>query len=394
LKEKYVASMILGGVGDALGYNNGHWEFCRSGPTIHKELKELGGLAKLSVHGRRLSDDTIMHIATAEALLSPVESREDLYHALAKHYVLCFGDMVGRAAGATTASSIRELKPGQKNGYCIRFDPAGGGCGAAMRAACIGLNFPREKELKDLIDVSIESGRMTHHHPTGYLGAVVAALFTAYAIQGKPVVEWGRTMIEILPGEVKRHITEVGRAVESNLSNMDYFFDKWTKYLQDRDILETNKNTPKFPEGYDVRKRDEFYKSVSWAGWGGASGHDAPLIAYDALLGADGNWDELLLRGMLHGGDSDSTGIIAGCWFGALYAFTNVNKLHYEELEYFNRLKKLGEKLHKKVWIDQIETTTMTPSPAITMTPASVTTPVENKELLIIEQADINKNNS
>jgi len=69
LKEKYVASMVLGGVGDALGYNNGSWEFCRSGSRIHEELNELGGLAKLSVYKRSLSDDTIMHIATAEAII-------------------------------------------------------------------------------------------------------------------------------------------------------------------------------------------------------------------------------------------------------------------------------------------------------------------------------------
>ena len=47
--EKYVASMVLSGVGDALGYYNGRWEFCHSGETIHKELKELGGLNKITV---------------------------------------------------------------------------------------------------------------------------------------------------------------------------------------------------------------------------------------------------------------------------------------------------------------------------------------------------------
>jgi len=350
LKDKYVASMVLGGVGDALGYNNGSWEFCRSGSRIHEELDELGGLARLSVHERYLSDDTIMHIATAEALLTPVESREDLYLILAKKYVECFNDMAGRAAGITTASSINKLRPNKKNGYFIPFDLAGGGCGAAMRAACIGLYFPREDQLEDLIAGGVESGRMTHHHPTGYLGGVVAALFTSFAIQKKPVVEWGRTMVRILPDLVKSYITKIGRDVELNLSNMSYFFEKWTKYLQDRDILEPEKNVPSFPKNYGVKERDAFYKSVSWAGWGGASGHDAPMIAYDALLGAGDNWDELLLRGMLHGGDSDSTGIIAGCWFGALYGFNNVNPLHYKELEYISRITKLGEDLYEKAW--------------------------------------------
>ncbi len=47
--ERYVASMVLSGTGDALGYYNGRWEFCHSGEEIHKELKELGGLDKIIV---------------------------------------------------------------------------------------------------------------------------------------------------------------------------------------------------------------------------------------------------------------------------------------------------------------------------------------------------------
>ena len=57
-----------------------------------------------------------------------------------------------------------------------------------------------------------------------------------------------------------------------------YFEDKWTNYLKERHILEGD-NDPVFPEKYDVKARDAFYKSLSFSGWGGASGHDAPMIA-------------------------------------------------------------------------------------------------------------------
>ena len=49
LEERYVASMVLSGVGDAMGYKNGNWEFCNSGKTIHRECQQLGGVEKLKI---------------------------------------------------------------------------------------------------------------------------------------------------------------------------------------------------------------------------------------------------------------------------------------------------------------------------------------------------------
>ena len=50
--QKYIASMIISGVGDAMGYRNGLWEFTDSGPTIHKDLADLGGLNNLTIKCR------------------------------------------------------------------------------------------------------------------------------------------------------------------------------------------------------------------------------------------------------------------------------------------------------------------------------------------------------
>lgn len=45
------------------------------------------------------------------------------------------------------------------------------------------------------------------------------------------------------------------------------------------------------------------YRKWSSEGRGGRRGHDAPMIAYDALLGAKGSWTELCHRAMFHGGE-------------------------------------------------------------------------------------------
>ena len=76
-------------------------------------------------------------------------------------------DMVGRAPGNTTLSNCAKLRPGRPEGYVVAFNPQGGGCGAAMRSMCIGLLYHSPEKLNDLIAVSVESGRMTHNHPTG-----------------------------------------------------------------------------------------------------------------------------------------------------------------------------------------------------------------------------------
>ncbi|NXT19394.1 ADPRH hydrolase, partial [Syrrhaptes paradoxus] len=195
--------MVLSGVGDALGYRGGRWEYCTSGPQIHAELAELGGLEAITLQPPEwpVSDDTILHLATAEGLATGLEG-EPLLQELARRYVAAMGDMEGRKPGPTSIlgewgpgvwgdpggvggshvpepTGTSQLRPGEPEGYRIPFNPTGTGCGAAMRSLAIGLRYPHAWELPTLIRVSIESGRMTHHHPTGYLGALAVALFGA-----------------------------------------------------------------------------------------------------------------------------------------------------------------------------------------------------------------------
>ena len=121
--------------------------------------------------------------------------------------------------------------------------------------------------------------------------------------------EWGAGLLKTLPLALNYcKATKVDfRSINEHWC---YFEDQWRTYLEKRGIL-YGKSDPVFPSSYGIDERDLFYKSLSYSGWGGASGHDAPMIAYDALLGAGESWEELCLRGMLHGGDNDSTGNVA-----------------------------------------------------------------------------------
>lgn len=149
--------------------------------------------------------------------------------------------------------------------------------------------------------------------------------------------------------ELCMQFTKLGNLRETPISffafHRNYFESAWKRYLEIRGISD-GKSPPSFPAEYGVKQRDEFYTSVSYSGWGGSSGHDAPMIAYDAILGSGNNWTELANRAFFHGGDNDSTGAIAGCWWGAMYGFQGVSANNYKHIEYRNRLEKVAGDLY------------------------------------------------
>ncbi|KAL7857390.1 hypothetical protein SRHO_G00162890 [Serrasalmus rhombeus] len=340
--EHYKAGMLLSGAGDAIGYQ---WEFTFSGPDIHEAVKKLGGLKNIIVKlpDWLVSDDTVLHLATAEALATGKEG-EELLQEVAFHYVKGMKDMKGRAPGGCTIAAASKLKPGTEGGYRIPYNPRSGGCGAAMRAMCIGLRYPRPEQLSSLVAVAVETGRMTHPHPTGFLGAVASALFTAYAVQRRPIATWGLGLVKEACPVAKEFVKTAGYAVEETERDWGYFTQKWEWYLELRG-LSSGTGQVVWPDPYGPAERDKAYKSFSWSGWGGSSGHDAPMIALDALLGAGSNWEELMNRVAFHGGDSDSTAVIACCCWGLLYGTEGVPPGNYNYLEYRDRLENSAVRL-------------------------------------------------
>ncbi|KAL9653254.1 hypothetical protein ABK040_010961 [Willaertia magna] len=376
LKERIKASVILPAIGDAIGFKNGSFEFCFSGETMHKQVEKLGGLENISLKRWKVSDDTIMHMATLKSLLevgdlydkhlcntSPITFENESFSfyldsimkIMAKEYIVCFSDMNGRCPGNTTGAGIQLLK---KNKWdSMVYNIKGGGNSGSMRSMSIGLMFYNQLDL--LIGISIESSRLTHTHVNGFMGSLLSSLFTSYAIQLIPPKLWGKKFIKQVLPRCKYYLKEIAkRHWEFIILDITHFEEKFMNYLRERNLwLDSDSNSgnevnelessePVFPEVYGVKERDEFYKKWSYAGYAGASGDDSIIVAYDALLSAGpNNYEEVIKRGALHGGDSDTTGTIVMAWYGALYGFTNVVQLHLDDLEKLQDLTELSARL-------------------------------------------------
>jgi ADP-ribosylarginine hydrolase len=116
------AALLLSAFGDALGYRNGSWEFNTSSLIIHREFEALTGgkgVAGLALDlSWRVSDDTILSMATAKALVesttptgaaSGTVISSATMAAFAVAYKSAWQQMHGRAPGKTTGKAIQIL---------------------------------------------------------------------------------------------------------------------------------------------------------------------------------------------------------------------------------------------------------------------------------------------
>lgn len=118
IREQYRATMRLAAVGDAMGFRNDTWEFCKSGPLIHSAMNDMtGGKGPRALRidmAWRVSDDTLLHRATAKALAvcaappqwrgaegAPTDAAEKrstlVFKEMARCYKAAWSDMGGRA---------------------------------------------------------------------------------------------------------------------------------------------------------------------------------------------------------------------------------------------------------------------------------------------------------
>jgi ADP-ribosylarginine hydrolase len=196
----------------------------------------------------------------------------------------------------------------------------------------------------------------------GFLGCLVTALFCSYAIRNIEPWKWGKMLIELNnSGKIDKYIEKIG--IKNKYDNDKHkFWDFWYDYVEQRlpkfyikpkeFMFSSNRVSDLLLYMPDVilkNNQANFSKL-------GATGCGATILAYDSLLcsinmkrkvesfdkikmdDVNFSWQNLVYFSTLHFGDNDSTGIIAGSWYGALKGFEGFDKKKINELEFKKEL--------------------------------------------------------
>ncbi len=372
LKDKIRSSIFLQSYFDTLGFNNSYWEFNFGNNVIKTpgnaafvwfsivfNFFSLGGFSNIDIKGWISSDDTILAIATGLACIKGGSEKNYI-----EEYLKVLPEVKDdkRVPGITTINSLEKIKRYQSVEK-LDYSKSLGGNGAAMRTSVIGLIYYQEKDFDKLVENSIISSRITHNYPLGFLGGFVTALFTSYAVRDIPVLSWVDKLLEINDSGILDSYMKSTNIFENYLKDKDEFFDKWMQYSEQRiNKFKTSKKQPYefsfFNEHVKSMEEYNFEGEINYFKYG-ASGVSSLIVAYDSFLMSFGgnkrlletnsndlkfSLDSLIFFSTLNYGDNDTTGAIAGAWYGALYGFEHFDKEKLEQLEFKNELENLYDK--------------------------------------------------
>lgn len=367
IKNKYESVFLLHAVGDTVGFKNSDWEFNYGKPASLESVLEfifefidLGGINGINLKDWMISDDTLYHIAIGNSLLE-YKNFNKLDEPFINKVKLQLTDMHNRMfdekeskgfyrfPGVMTTQALNNMN----KDYDFRKEPyikSTGGNGAAMRSLCIGLLFYKEKDFNSLVDMSITLSKLTHNAPIGFLAGFTSAYFVSLGIREIKVEDWPNLLIKHLESPlIKKYIN-----TEDSAEFLDYitYVNNWkvyldTRFVDNRPLKTRSTSNMIFRMKYYQENFSKESKNVEKIG---SSGYCGMIMAYDALLDCDGFWEKLVFYSMLHPGDSDTVGAIAGGLYGSVYGIGDVPPNMLEHLEEKKALTNLGKKMFEQYY--------------------------------------------
>lgn len=323
LIERYRGCILGLAIGDALGHPT---EFISSVSAIQSRFGARG-LTDFVASGRHpagtFTDDTQMSVAVARALIrAGHRSLDDLMNVLGDEFVAwSVSPDNNRAPGGACLSGCRSLSEG------VPWRAAGvadsKGCGAAMRAAPIGLFFA--DDIDAMVRVAAAQSALTHRHPTGIASSAAAAAAVAYVVREQKldgILAFTRECVARLHTD---RLIEVG--CSPDLADAIGVSEMLASLDEIQAVKDTESDDP-------------------CALLGGAwIGEEAVATALWCVLRAKGSYRESVLRGANSSGDSDSIACIAGSIAGALVGLSGIEASWVLRVEKSAMLDRLAESL-------------------------------------------------
>lgn len=318
LRDKCRGSLIGGAIGDAFGYPV---EFVNS----FEEIKAKYGEEGITVYDTSypwldekfnkalFSDDTQMTLYTAEGLLEAERSGKPIVATICNAYLAWFGRQAGkkvRISYESELSKINELNQRRAPGNtCLSAllsiyngkDPMNSskGCGGIMRVAPIGLyGATHGWSLEEAAKLAGEAAELTHLHPISTYSSAALAVIVQICVSAEGTVDVSR--FKLIVG---KSLEVVSGVYGADAPAMEDFQKLIQKALQLEDNL----------------LRDwEIIENGLGGGW---VAEETLAIAVFSVIRHINDFNACMICAVNHGGDSDSTGAVAGNIIGAIIGY-------------------------------------------------------------------------
>lgn len=315
LQNKIRGSITGGAIGDALGYpiefvysfndicarygKEGITDFDMSYPWLESEEKKA-----------LFSDDTQMTLYTAEGLLEAERNGKPIAPTVCNAYLAWYAHQAGRKVKISYQSKLSEIEELNQNrapgNTCLSAlaaihagkEPqnASKGCGGIMRVAPVGLyGAAHDWSPADTARLAGELAELTHLHPLSTYSSATLAVIVQLCASSEDTVDK-----EMFKGIVDKSLKIVSDVYGADAAAMDEF----RKIVGNAMSLED-----------DPQSDWQIIEDRIGEGW---VAEETLAIALFSTLRHIDDFTGCLISAVNHGGDSDSTGAVAGNIIGAI----------------------------------------------------------------------------
>lgn len=332
LQDKIRGTLVGGAIGDALGYPV---EFVCSFEEIRAKYGKDGITAydksfpwcedEKGRYKALFSDDTQMTLYTAEGLLEAAGSCRPIVATICNSYLAWYGGQVGkkirigydsslagieelnqrRAPGNTCLSALLSIRNGREPVNSSK------GCGGVMRVAPIGLyGASHGRTLEETARLAGEVAELTHLHPLSTYSSAALAVMVQLCVLAEEAI--GNVTFKAI---VDKSLGVVGEVYGSDAPAMGEF----QRVIRNAISLE------------DARLRDwEVIENGLGGGW---VAEETLAIAVFSVIRHIDDFNACMICAVNHGGDSDSTGAVAGNILGAIVGYEAIPEKFTESIQ-------------------------------------------------------------